>query len=53
NEVKGVSQDVVNASDVVIEIPQFGTKHSLNISVSCGVVVWDIFSKIKSERLFR
>jgi tRNA G18 (ribose-2'-O)-methylase SpoU len=47
NEVKGVAQDVVNASDVVIEIPQFGTKHSLNISVSCGVVVWDIFSKLK------
>ena len=47
NEVKGVSQQVVSASDVVIEIPQFGTKHSLNISVSCGVVVWDLFSKLK------
>lgn len=47
NEVKGVSQDVVNASDVVIEIPQFGTKHSLNISVSAGVVIWDVFSKLK------
>ncbi|SFZ90869.1 SpoU rRNA Methylase family protein [Flaviramulus basaltis] len=47
NEVKGVAQNVVNESDVVIEIPQFGTKHSLNISVSCGVVVWDIFSKLK------
>ena len=46
NEVKGVTQDVVDASDVVIEIPQFGTKHSLNISVSCGVVVWDVFSKL-------
>ncbi|MFH4964565.1 RNA methyltransferase [Gaetbulibacter sp. M235] len=46
NEVKGVSQKVVSASDFVIEIPQYGTKHSLNISVSCGVVVWDIFSKI-------
>jgi len=46
NEVKGVQQDVVNASDMVIEIPQFGTKHSLNISVSCGVVVWDVFSKL-------
>ena len=46
NEVKGVSQEVVNASDLVLEIPQFGTKHSLNISVSCGVVVWDIFSKL-------
>ena len=47
NEVKGVSQEVVDASDTVIEIPQFGTKHSLNISVSCGVVVWDLFSKLK------
>ncbi len=48
NEVKGVSQEVVNVSDYVIEIPQFGTKHSLNISVSAGVVIWDVFSKIKS-----
>jgi len=48
NEVKGVSQDVVSASDVVIEIPQYGTKHSLNISVSCGVVVWDVFSKLRN-----
>ncbi len=45
NEVKGVSQEVVSASDVVLEIPQFGTKHSLNIAVSTGVVVWDIWSK--------
>ena len=49
NEVKGVAQDVVSTSDVIIEIPQFGTKHSLNISVSCGVVIWDVFSKL--ERL--
>ncbi|GAA3646805.1 RNA methyltransferase [Flavivirga jejuensis] len=49
NEVKGVAQDVVSASDTVIEIPQFGTKHSLNISVSCGVVVWDLFSKLNNE----
>ena len=46
NEVKGVSQDVVNLGDAVIEIPQYGTKHSLNISVSCGVVLWDLFSKL-------
>ncbi|MFV9552280.1 RNA methyltransferase [Algibacter sp. PT7-4] len=51
NEVKGVSQNVVNNSDVVIEIPQFGTKHSLNISVSCGVVVWDVFSKLKNHTI--
>jgi tRNA G18 (ribose-2'-O)-methylase SpoU len=49
NEVKGVAQDVVDLSDVVIEIPQYGTKHSLNISVSCGVVVWDVFSKLKTK----
>jgi len=48
NEVKGVQQEVVNASDVVIEIPQYGTKHSLNISVSAGVVIWDVFSKLKT-----
>lgn len=46
NEVKGVAQDVVDTSDIVIEIPQFGTKHSLNISVSVGVVIWDLFSKL-------
>lgn len=46
NEVKGVQQDVVSGSDAVIEIPQYGTKHSLNISVSVGVVVWDFFSKL-------
>lgn len=46
NEVKGVQQKVVSASDAVIEIPQFGTKHSLNISVSVGVVVWDLFVKL-------
>jgi len=48
NEVKGVAQEVVSASDLVIEIPQYGTKHSLNISVSVGIVVWDIFSKLKA-----
>lgn len=46
NEVKGVSQDVVNMCDGSIEIPQYGTKHSLNISVSFGIVIWDIFSKM-------
>ncbi len=49
NEVKGVSQEVVSASDVVVEIPQFGTKHSLNISVSAGVVLWDLFCKLGSN----
>src|SRR5690625_1647489 len=46
NEVKGVQQKIVSASDEVIEIPQLGTKHSLNISVSAGVVCWDLFSKL-------
>ena len=40
NEVKGVRQDVVDESDLCLEIPQFGTKHSLNVSVSIGVVLW-------------
>ena len=47
NEVKGVQQDVVDASDLCLEIPQYGTKHSLNISVSCGIVIWDLFVKMK------
>ena len=51
NEVKGVQQEVVNASDVVIEIPQYGTKHSLNISVSCGVVIWDLFCKLDKNKI--
>ena len=46
NEVKGVQQEVVTLSDTVVEIPQFGTKHSLNISVSVGITVWDFFSKL-------
>jgi len=40
NEVDGVRQDVVDASDFALEIPQFGTKHSLNVSVSAGVILW-------------
>ncbi|MDR9400618.1 MAG: RNA methyltransferase [Psychroflexus sp.] len=47
NEVKGVSQKVIDLCDQVLEIPQFGTKHSLNISVSAGVCIWDYFSKFK------
>lgn len=49
NEVKGVQQEVVSASDGIIEIPQLGSKHSLNIAVSTGVVLWDLFSKIHSK----
>lgn len=47
NEVTGVADEVVQAADVVVEIPQFGTKHSLNIAVSAGVICWDFLMKIK------
>ncbi|MGB1248093.1 MAG: RNA methyltransferase [Chitinophagales bacterium] len=47
NEVKGVAQEAINIADGCIEIPQFGTKHSLNISVSAGVVIWDLFQKMQ------
>jgi tRNA G18 (ribose-2'-O)-methylase SpoU len=40
NEVKGVHQDVVDASDGCLEIPQFGTKHSMNVSVTAGIIIW-------------
>ncbi len=47
NEVKGVQQKVVNLCNGAIEIPQYGTKHSFNVSVSAGIVLWDIFQKMK------
>ncbi len=47
NEVKGVQQKIVSMSNNCIEIPQEGTKHSLNISVSAGIVIWDLFKKYK------
>jgi len=46
NEVNGVTQEVMNNIDACIEIPQFGTKHSFNIVVSAGIVLWDFFSKM-------
>ena len=46
NEVKGVHQEVINHSNGCIEIPQYGTKHSLNVSVTAGIVMWDLFSKL-------
>ena len=46
NEVKGVSESIIDSSDYVIEIPQFGTKHSINVSVSIGIVVWDLISNL-------
>lgn len=45
NEVHGVSDEVMEVCDMCIEIPQFGTKHSLNVSVSAGIVIWEIFKK--------
>jgi tRNA G18 (ribose-2'-O)-methylase SpoU len=46
NEVNGVSEEVMTNIDACIEIPQFGTKHSFNIVVSAGIVLWDFFSKM-------
>lgn len=46
NEVKGVQQEVVDKCDGCIEIPQFGTKHSLNVSVTTGLVIWDFFKQL-------
>ena len=46
NEVNGVSDEVMQKIDACIEIPQFGTKHSFNIVVSAGIVLWDFYSKL-------
>ncbi len=53
NEVKGVQQTVVDASDGCIEIPQFGTKHSLNVSISGGIIIWDFFNRLNSDSVTR
>mgnify|MGYP003290268968 FL=1 len=50
NEVKGVQQEVVDACDGCIEIPQYGTKHSLNVSVTTGIVLWEFANKLMSFR---
>lgn len=47
NEVKGVQQEVVDLCDGCIEVPQFGTKHSLNVSVTAGIIIWEIARKMK------
>ncbi|WP_303115927.1 RNA methyltransferase [Coprobacter fastidiosus] len=47
NEVKGVQQSVVDKCDQSVEIPQFGTKHSLNVSVTAGLVIWDFFKMLR------
>ncbi len=49
NEVKGISDEVLGLCDHALEIPQFGTKHSLNVSVSAGIVIWDMFSKLHPQ----
>lgn len=49
NEVEGVQQEVINQSDLCIEIPQGGTKHSLNVSVCAGIVLWEFFRKMDSS----
>lgn len=49
NEVNGVSEEVMQKIDSCIEIPQFGTKHSFNIVISTGIVLWDFFSKLNSK----
>lgn len=46
NEVKGVQQEVVDRCDLCVEIPQYGTKHSLNVSVTTGIVIWDFFKQL-------
>lgn len=46
HEVRGVDQDVLDLSDICLEIPQFGTKHSLNISVAAGIVIWEVFRQL-------
>ena len=49
NEVDGVSDEAIALSDACIEIPQYGTKHSLNVSIATGIVIWDIFTKMKNR----
>jgi len=46
NEVNGVDQEVINSSDICLEIPQYGTKHSLNVAISAGLTIWHVFHTI-------
>lgn len=52
NEVKGVRQEVLDICDVAVEIPQFGTKHSLNVSVSIGIILWEMIRQGFIKSLF-
>ncbi|MDR2145059.1 MAG: RNA methyltransferase [Tannerella sp.] len=51
HEVKGVQQEVINECHCCIEIPQFGTKHSLNVSVAAGIVIWEFFKVLQIKRI--
>jgi tRNA G18 (ribose-2'-O)-methylase SpoU len=50
NEVQGVEQSVIDQSDGCLEIPQYGTKHSLNISVAAGIVIWEASKLLRNNR---
>lgn len=47
HEMNGISEEAIQMSDFALEVPQYGTKHSLNIAVCAGIVIWDIYSKIQ------
>ena len=49
NEVSGVDQKIIDLSDLCLEIPQFGTKHSLNVSVSLGIALWELSTKLNDH----
>lgn len=49
NEVKGVDDGIMDICDICLEIPQFGTKHSLNVSVSAGIAIWEVFKKFTAK----
>lgn len=48
HEMNGISEEAIQMSDIALEVPQYGTKHSLNIAVCAGIVVWDIYSKLNN-----
>jgi len=48
NEVSGVTEEILKLADHILEVPQIGTKHSLNVSVSIGIVLWDLINKLKA-----
>ena len=50
HEMNGISEEAIQMSDIALEVPQYGTKHSLNIAVCAGIVVWDIYSKLQDPK---